>query len=101
MTFIVLSALSWAKDSRSRGAYWVYLGMDIATSSVKAVLVDGAGASVDPASAALPIDGPQLAVNPRPAGLLLFDGAIRHAGKTPNRNCPSARYTFAIKPRRG
>jgi len=33
------------------GAYLVYLGMDIATSSVKAVLVDGAGALVDPASA--------------------------------------------------
>lgn len=83
------------------GAYLVYLGMDIATSSVKAVLVDGAGALVDPASAALPVDGPQLAVSPRPARLLLFDGAIRHAGKPPNRNCPSARYTFAIKLRRG
>jgi hypothetical protein len=27
----------------------------------------------------------------------LFDGAIRHAGKPPNRNCNVARYTFAIK----
>jgi hypothetical protein len=43
----------------------------------------------------------QLAVSPSPARLLLFDGAIRHAGKPPNRNCPWARYTFAIKLRRG
>jgi hypothetical protein len=39
----------------------------------------------------------QIAVSPKPARLLLFDGAIRHAGKPPNRNCPVARYTFAIK----
>ena len=39
----------------------------------------------------------QIAVTPKPARLLLFDGAIRHAGKPPNRNCPVARYTFAIK----
>jgi Rps23 Pro-64 3,4-dihydroxylase Tpa1-like proline 4-hydroxylase len=39
----------------------------------------------------------QLAVSPKPARLLLFDGAIRHAGKPPNRNCPIGRYTFAIK----
>ena len=39
----------------------------------------------------------QVAVSPKPARLLLFDGAIRHAGKPPNRNCPVARYTFAIK----
>lgn len=39
----------------------------------------------------------QIAVSPRPARLLLFDGAIRHAGRPPNRNCPVARYTFAIK----
>ena len=39
----------------------------------------------------------QLAVSPKPARLLLFDGAIRHAGKPPNRNCPVGRYTFAIK----
>ena len=39
----------------------------------------------------------QVAVSPRPARLLLFDGAIRHAGKPPNRNCNVARYTFAIK----
>jgi len=39
----------------------------------------------------------QIAVSPRAARLLLFDGTIRHAGKPPNRNCPVARYTFAIK----
>lgn len=39
----------------------------------------------------------QIAVSPRPARLLLFDGAVRHAGKPPNRNCPIGRYTFAIK----
>lgn len=39
----------------------------------------------------------EIAVTPRPARLLLFDGAIRHAGKPPNRNCPVGRYTFAIK----
>jgi SM-20-related protein len=39
----------------------------------------------------------QLAVSPKPGRLLLFDGAIRHAGKPPNRNCNVARFTFAIK----
>ena len=29
----------------------------------------------------------QIAVSPKPGRLLLFDGAIRHAGKPPNRNC--------------
>jgi hypothetical protein len=43
----------------------------------------------------------RLAVSPKPARLLLFDGAIRHAGKPPNRNCPIGRYTFAIKLRAG
>jgi SM-20-related protein len=43
----------------------------------------------------------QIAVSPRPARLLLFDGAIRHAGRPPNRNCPVGRYTFAIKLRAG
>lgn len=41
----------------------------------------------------------QIAVAPRPGRLLLFDGAIRHAGRPPNRNCPASRYTFAIKVR--
>jgi SM-20-related protein len=39
----------------------------------------------------------QLAVSPKPGRLLLFDGAIRHAGKPPNRNCYVSRFTFAIK----
>ena len=39
----------------------------------------------------------QIAVSPAPGRLLLFDGAIRHAGKPPNRNCTVPRYTFAIK----
>jgi Rps23 Pro-64 3,4-dihydroxylase Tpa1-like proline 4-hydroxylase len=39
----------------------------------------------------------QLAVSPKPGRLLLFDGAIRHAGKPPNRNCYVPRYTLAIK----
>ena len=39
----------------------------------------------------------RIAVSPKPARLVLFDGAIRHAGKPPNRNCPIGRYTFAIK----
>lgn len=39
----------------------------------------------------------QIAVAPRPGRLLLFDGAIRHAGRPPNRNCHVSRYTFAIK----
>jgi SM-20-related protein len=38
-----------------------------------------------------------VAVSPKPGRLLLFDGAVRHAGKPPNRNCPVGRYTFAIK----
>ncbi len=39
----------------------------------------------------------QIAVSPKPGRLVLFDGAIRHAGRPPNRNCFVARYTFAIK----
>jgi SM-20-related protein len=39
----------------------------------------------------------QIAVSPKPGRLVLFDGAVRHAGKPPNRNCPIGRYTFAIK----
>jgi SM-20-related protein len=39
----------------------------------------------------------QLAVSPKPGRLVLFDGAIRHAGKPPNRNCFVSRFTFAIK----
>lgn len=43
----------------------------------------------------------RIAVAPKPGRLLLFDGAIRHAGRPPNRNCPVSRYTFAIKLRSG
>ena len=43
----------------------------------------------------------EIAVSPRPGRMVLFDGAIRHAGKPPNRNCPVGRYTFAIKLRAG
>lgn len=43
----------------------------------------------------------QVAVSAKPGRLLLFDGAIRHAGKPPNRNCNVSRYTFAIKLRTG
>ncbi len=43
----------------------------------------------------------RIAVTPRPGRLLLFDGAIRHAGRPPNRNCFVSRYTFAVKLRAG
>jgi hypothetical protein len=41
--------------------------------------------------------GVALAVPPRPGRLVLFDGAITHAGRTPSRTCFEVRYTFAIK----
>ncbi|WP_052107932.1 2OG-Fe(II) oxygenase [Aerolutibacter daejeonensis] len=37
------------------------------------------------------------AVRPRPGRLAVFDGAILHAGRPPNRICYKPRYTFAIK----
>ena len=37
------------------------------------------------------------AVLPRPGRLALFDGAILHAGRPPNRNCHASRFTFALK----
>ncbi|KQZ60267.1 MULTISPECIES: 2OG-Fe(II) oxygenase [unclassified Lysobacter] len=37
------------------------------------------------------------AVTPRPGRLVIFDGAIKHAGRPPNRICYAPRYTFAIK----
>jgi hypothetical protein len=37
------------------------------------------------------------AASPRPGRLVVFDGAIRHAGRPPNRACYVPRYTFAIK----
>jgi SM-20-related protein len=39
----------------------------------------------------------QIAITPKPGRLLVFDGAIRHVGRPPNRNCLISRYTFAIK----
>ena len=37
------------------------------------------------------------AVIPKPGRLVVFDGAIKHVGRPPNRICYSPRYTFAIK----
>ena len=37
------------------------------------------------------------AVRPRPGRLVVFDGAIKHAGRPPNRICYAPRYTLAIK----
>jgi hypothetical protein len=37
------------------------------------------------------------AVRPRPGRLVVFDGAIKHAGRPPSRICYVPRYTFAIK----
>jgi len=36
-------------------------------------------------------------VSPKPGRLVLFDGAIAHAGRPPSRICYAPRYTFAIK----
>lgn len=36
-------------------------------------------------------------VRPKPGRLVIFDGAIRHVGRPPNRICYRPRYTFAIK----
>ncbi len=43
----------------------------------------------------------QVIVSPKPGRLVIFDGAIRHVGRPPNRNCLVARYTFAVKLRLG
>ena len=37
------------------------------------------------------------AVRPRPGRLVVFDGAIKHAGRPPSRICYAPRYTCAIK----
>lgn len=37
------------------------------------------------------------AVRPLPGRLVVFDGAIKHAGRPPNRICYAPRYTMAIK----
>ena len=39
----------------------------------------------------------QVVVAPRPGRLVIFDGAIRHVGKPPNRICYAPRFTFAVK----
>ncbi|MFN7553440.1 MAG: 2OG-Fe(II) oxygenase [Pseudomonadota bacterium] len=39
----------------------------------------------------------QFVASPRPGRLVVFDGAIRHAGRPPNRVCYQPRYTFAAK----
>lgn len=36
-------------------------------------------------------------VRPRPGRLVVFDGAIKHAGRPPSRICYAPRYTLAIK----
>jgi hypothetical protein len=36
-------------------------------------------------------------IRPRPGRLVIFDGAIKHVGRPPNRICYAPRYTFAIK----
>lgn len=38
-----------------------------------------------------------VSVRPRPGRLVMFDGAIRHVGRPPNRMCYAPRYTMAIK----
>lgn len=38
-----------------------------------------------------------LSVRPKPGRLVVFDGAIKHVGRPPNRICYLPRYTFAIK----
>lgn len=37
------------------------------------------------------------AVRPRPGRLVVFDGAIKHAGRPPSRTCYAPRYTLAVK----
>lgn len=37
------------------------------------------------------------AVRPRPGRLVIFEGAIKHAGRPPSRICYAPRYTLAIK----
>lgn len=37
------------------------------------------------------------AVSPKPGRLAIFDGALLHAGRPPNRNCYVPRYTLALK----
>lgn len=39
----------------------------------------------------------EFVVSPRPGRLVLFDGAIPHAGRPPTRICFAPRYTYAMK----
>lgn len=39
----------------------------------------------------------EFVASPRPGRLVLFDGAIPHVGRPPNRICFAPRYTFAMK----
>ncbi|MCG8434909.1 MAG: 2OG-Fe(II) oxygenase [Gammaproteobacteria bacterium] len=39
----------------------------------------------------------EFVVSPKPGRLVVFDGAITHVGKPPNRICYTPRYTFAFK----
>lgn len=39
----------------------------------------------------------EVAVSPRPGRLVIFDGAIPHVGRPPNRICYAPRYTLAFK----
>lgn len=39
----------------------------------------------------------EFVVSPRPGRVVIFDGAIPHAGRPPNRICFAARYTYAMK----
>lgn len=36
-------------------------------------------------------------VTPKPGRLIIFDSAVRHVGKPPNRNCYNSRFTSVIK----
>ncbi len=40
---------------------------------------------------------PQFVVGPKPGRLVIFDGAIPHAGRPPTRICFAPRYTYAMK----
>lgn len=39
----------------------------------------------------------EFVVSPRPGRLVMFDGAIPHAGRPPSRICFTPRYTYAMK----
>lgn len=39
----------------------------------------------------------EVVVSPKPGRLVIFDGAIEHAGNAPHKVCTKPRYTFALK----